>query len=82
VPFDTEVAAHRVQGEIYRRMGGAARLAIAFELSAAVRQLALAGIKARHPTYTEADVLHAWAQLTLGEELARQVWPERGPVRP
>jgi hypothetical protein len=82
VPDDTSGEIHRLQGETYRRMGGTARLAIAFELSQMVRRLAIAGIRARHPDYSDADVLHAYARLTLGDDLVRQVWPDRDVIQP
>ena len=81
-PLDTSPEAHRLQGEIYRRLGGAERLAIAFEMTETVRRLAVAGIRHRHPDYTEEQVLGAWARLTLGDELCRKVWPDRPLVAP
>jgi len=56
-------------------MGGAARLAIAFQLTETVRRLSWAGIRSRHPDYDDHQVLRAWARLTLGEELVRALWP-------
>ena len=82
IPADTAPEVHHAQSEIYRRMGGSARLAIAFELSQTVRDLALAGIRARHPHYSDADVLNAWAALTLGNDVVRQLWPDREPIQP
>ena len=81
-PSDTAVDAHRVQAAIYARLGGAARLSIAFDLSETVRQIALAGIRHRHPDYTEEEVWAAWASLSLGEALVREVWPNRPLVKP
>ena len=54
-------------------MGGAARLAIAFELIETVRTRPCAGILARHPAYTAEDLRLAWARLTLGDDLCRAV---------
>lgn len=82
IPSDTTADAHRVQGEVYARMGGAARLSVAFELSETVKQLACAGIRHRHPQYTDEQVFHAWARLKLGDALARAAWPDRELVDP
>ncbi|HSC26272.1 MAG TPA: hypothetical protein VLD67_03305 [Vicinamibacterales bacterium] len=82
VPFDTTAEAHRLQGEIYRRMGGPARLAIAFQLTETVRRLALAGIRARHPDYTDEQVFQAWGRLNLGDDSVRAIWPDCRLVDP
>lgn len=82
VPLDTTADAHRLQGEIYRRMGGAARVSIAYQLTETVRRLAMAGIRARHPAYTDEQVFQAWARLKLGDDLVRAVWPDRSLVDP
>ena len=82
LPLDTTAEAHRLQGEIYRRMGGAARLSIAFQLTDTVRRLALAGVRARHPDYTDEQVFRAWARLNLGDDTVRAMWPNRSLVDP
>lgn len=82
IPADTTAEAHRVQGEIYRNLSGAARVGIAFELSDLVRRLTLAGIRRRHPHYTDDQILAAWARLTLGDELTLAAWPHRPLVDP
>jgi hypothetical protein len=63
-------------------MGGAARVAIAFQLADTTRHLAMAGIRRRHPGYTDEEVTLAWARLTLGDELCRAAWPDRPLVDP
>jgi hypothetical protein len=82
IPDDTTADAHRVQGEVYAKMGGTARVAVAFELSETVKQLALAGIRHRHPEYTDERVFQAWARLKLGDALVRATWPTRELVDP
>jgi len=73
---------HRVQTQMYLRMGAAERMAIAFRLTDAVRRFAIAGIRHRHPDYTEANVQQAFARLRLGDALARAMWPDRPLVDP
>jgi hypothetical protein len=81
-PRDTTPDAHAQQRDIYLTMGGAARLTIAFELTELVRRTAIAGIRARHPDYSDDQVHRAWARLTLGDRLCREVWPDRALVDP
>ena len=80
--MDTAPEAHRLQAELYRRMSGADRLAIAFELTETVRQLALSGIRHRHPEYTEGEVQRAYARLLHGDDLCRDMWPDQPLVAP
>ncbi len=82
VPDDTTDDAHATQLRVYRSIGGAARVAIAFQLSDAVRRVTMAGIRSRHPKYSDDEVTHAWARLTLGDDLVRAVWPDRRLVDP
>lgn len=53
---DTTPEAQEVQTAIYRRMGGARRVEIAFELSELVRDLARARIRRQHPTFDDRAV--------------------------
>ena len=80
--MDTSPEAHRIQSEIYARMGGVARLSVAFELTDATRRITIAGIRHRHPEYTDEQVSSAWARLTLGDDLCQEVWPGRPLVTP
>jgi hypothetical protein len=76
VPSDTSPDAQAVQDEIYRRLGGRERVAIAFRLSATARTTTCAGIRRRHPQYSDAQVHAALARLLFGDELVRQAWPD------
>lgn len=82
IPFDTTADAHAVQRDIYRRLDGRGRLDIMFRLNDTVRHLAMSGIRARHPDYTDAQVRLAYARLRLGDSLARCVWPDSTLVDP
>lgn len=73
---DTDDAAHEVQLAAYRRLGAAGRLAAAFRLTDLTRRTAMAGIQARHPDYSSAELRRALARLVLGDDLTRQVWPD------
>lgn len=71
-----------MQCALYRRLGGSRRVAIAFRLSAFVRDTTMAGIRHRHPEYDAIQVHLAYARLTLGEALVREVYPGRELVEP
>jgi hypothetical protein len=63
---DTTPQAAAVQLELYRAAGSAGRVRIAVELSEAVRQTALAGIRRRHPEFSEDEVADAFLMLLYG----------------
>ena len=56
MPFDTSAEAARIQAEVQRRLGGARRLEIACEMSDAIRALASARIRAKHPGLNDAEI--------------------------
>jgi hypothetical protein len=79
---DTSREAHEIQVEAYRRMGEKGRAAATFSLIDLARRVAMAGIRTRHPEYTDEQVPHAYARLVLGDDLVRRVWPDRDLVAP
>ena len=82
IPFDTSSDAHALQTQLYQRLGGRARIQIMFGLTDAVRRMAIAGIRARHPQYADDEAQRAYGRLVLGDEAARTVWPDRELVDP
>lgn len=66
----------------YRRMSGEQRVAIAANLSEDVREIARAGIRARHPAYDDEQVRYALFRLLLGDELFRRAWPQAPRLDP
>jgi len=72
-PADTTIDAWRVQRDIFRRMSGSQRVAMAVEMSDSARALTEAGIRHRHPDWTDMQVLDAMLERLLGAELARTV---------
>jgi hypothetical protein len=82
VPPDTDADAHAVQTDVYRRMGGRGRVAVAFRLSEALRRIASAGIRARHPEYSDEEIRLAHARLILGDVLIRAMRPDHELVDP
>jgi hypothetical protein len=61
-PPDTATTSWSAYTAVLDRMGGAARLHAAVELSEAIRDIRLAGIRARHPELTQRQAV---AQLIL-----------------
>lgn len=47
-----------------------------------VRELARGGIRARHPSYTPAEVERALLRLLYGDALVQRVWPTLPLVAP
>jgi hypothetical protein len=56
-------------------MSGAQRVEIAARLSEDVRAVAMAGIRARHPEYSDREIWFALQRLLLGDELFDRAWP-------
>lgn len=75
--LDTDPAAEAVQLEIYRRMSTGRKIQLVFEASAMSRELALAGLRSRHPDAGAAEIRRRFLGLALGEELAIRVY---GPL--
>lgn len=73
LPRDTSPAAQDTQREIIRGIGGPARLEMAFQMSDDSRAMTEAGIRHRHPDWSDERVHEALLALMLGEDLARQV---------
>ena len=67
---------------VYRRLGAAQRARLAGRLSEDVRELSRAGIRARHPAYTDEEVEFAVRRLLYGDDLFRRAWPGRSLLAP
>jgi hypothetical protein len=63
---DTTPKAAALHLELYRSLGPAGRVQIAVDLSDAVRETALAGIRCRHPEYSDEAVADAFLTLLYG----------------
>ena len=75
---DTTREAERRQVLAWREMTSVERAALISSASHAVRELALAGLRQRHPGASERMLIARFALLTLGSDLARAVYPELG----
>ncbi len=66
---DTTAEAREVQLSILRKLGPERRSMLTSEWSDAMRETAMQGIRHRHPSYSERQVVLAYAQQTLPPEL-------------
>lgn len=78
---DTSPAAREVQLGSLRRLDGPARVQMAWRMSDEARNISRAGIRHRHPDWTDARVHAALLELLLGPQLATEVLNSRTPRR-
>ncbi len=65
--------ARAVQRRAIAGMTGAARIEAAIEMSEAAKQVALEGIRARHPEFDESQVKRAWFVMLHGEQVTEAI---------
>jgi hypothetical protein len=65
-----------MQLAVIRQIGLAGRAQMTFHLCDNLRQITKAGIRHRHPDYTEQQVTQAYLRLILDENLYQQIFPE------
>ena len=75
-PTDTSREAREVQEAIWRRLGPSGRVALAIRMSEDLREVTRAGIRQRHPGYSEREVELALRRLMWGEALFASVYPD------
>ncbi len=80
-PRDTSPDALRVQFEILRRLTPAQRIAMVDGLTKLARELAIAGLRRRHPEAPDARIEELFFEMTLGPELAQRVLADRRAKR-
>jgi hypothetical protein len=73
-PADTASSARAAQMTAYRAMSPSDRVRATLEMSAAARDLSIAGHRARHPDWSETQVQRAVAELLLGPDLANRAF--------
>jgi hypothetical protein len=78
---DTAAAARDIQVEALRRLDGSTRVRMAVDMSEEARHVTLAGIRHRHPDWTDTAVHQELLRLLLGRELTSAVL-ERLSTRP
>jgi len=73
---DTSPEARRVQQAILRRMSIEEKLEATFALNELGRDATRAGIRMRHPDYTDEQVEYALRRIMWGDKLFREVYPD------
>ena len=73
---DTSPEAERLQIGLWRQMSPLEKARVVDSLSRATQELALAGIRSRHPNASVNECLLRLAVLKLGPQLAVRVYPE------
>ena len=76
-PSDTHPKARRVLIELMRQAPPWRKLALLGQMTVIVKQLALAGLRQRHPNASEAQLRRYLAEQWLGPELAARAY---GPL--
>jgi len=71
---DTSLAAEAVMLDIYRRMLPRRKAALVCDAITTGRQLALVGLRGRHPQESEARLRRRLLGLVLGEAVATEVY--------
>jgi hypothetical protein len=81
-PADTTSDADAVRFERYARMSPAEKARRVVELTRSACTLAVAGLRARHPTADDRELLLRLAVLRLGEETVDRAYGWRAPDGP
>lgn len=71
---DTSVAAQEVLDRRYAEMSFADKAECVRSVTLAANQMALAGLRLRHPNASEHELLLALARLRLGDDLVERVY--------
>jgi hypothetical protein len=69
--FDTSPATTEAQNQLYREIGESGRARIAAEMSDMLRELAMAGVRQRHPEFDDEQVLAEVLTVFYGRRTAR-----------
>lgn len=78
IPSDTTREAAKKEFETLRKLGPEARARMTFELSDNLRDLVEAGIRHRHPDFSEKEVRRQLLRLMIGAKLFKRVAQEIG----
>ena len=70
---DTTPQARRIQLDAMRRLDGPSQLELACRMSDDARAISVAGIRHRHPEWSDREVRQSVLELLLGTDLASRV---------
>jgi|GEM_PF-1007277 len=80
-PLDTSEAAWNKVREIHARLGPQGRVEAAFAVSELSREAALAGLRMRHPAWSERQLEEALLRQLYGSDLANRALSMAGTPR-
>lgn len=80
-PSDTPPDVLGVMSSLYRRMSPSEKLRRVRDLTLAANELALEGLRKRHPREAESELLLRLARIRLGDELVDEAYGEAGRTR-
>jgi hypothetical protein len=66
---DTTPAAQKLQHEIFRRMSGERRMLLAMSFSDQIRDIAIEGLRRRHPSVSEENLKAIYFKEMFGVEI-------------
>ena len=72
---DTSKDAMGKQMQVLRNMGVEGRARLTFQLCENLREVTKAGIRHRHPDYSEQQVTRAYLRLVCDEKLFQEIFP-------
>lgn len=73
---DTPLEVTRYQYDVLEKLGPAGRAQLAMRLSDSLRRFVEAGVRMRHPEYSNRQVQLAGLRLAWGDALFRKVYPD------
>lgn len=76
LPLDTNINAKKAQIIAIRNMSVSRRAELFFEMNENQRQILAAGVRQRHPDYSDQDVNLAVIRLMLGDDLFVKIYPD------
>ena len=76
-PLDTSKEAQKIQREALRKLTPNQRIKMVFELTDELYSIIVAGIRARHPEFTEEDVIRERNRILWGDELYKAVYANK-----
>ena len=76
-PGDTHHESAKIQLEVLRKMDISQRAEMTFQLSDNLRSIVIAGIRQRHPDYTEEEIIKAVLSLSVDKETIDKAFANR-----
>lgn len=82
VERDTTAEAAEVQMAVFRRMSADRRVRMVYEMTAQAFAATAAGIRSRHPDYSDEQVEWTLKRIRVGDDLFRAAWPHAPVLDP